>query len=124
MIREVIPAKAEIEPELVWAIMREESHYRVDARSSVGALGLLQIMPATARQLAMERGLRDFEAEDLFDPRTNIMLGSTYLSQLGKRFDGRMSAAIGSYNAGPRKVSSWLSGDGGKLEDDVWVENL
>jgi soluble lytic murein transglycosylase len=123
-IDEVLPTDAAIEPELVWAIMREESHYRVDARSAVGALGLLQLMPATASQLAKERGLRAFEAEDLFDPRTNIMLGSTYLAQLGERFDGRMSAAIGSYNAGPRKVSSWLEGDGGKLEDDVWVENI
>jgi soluble lytic murein transglycosylase len=123
-IDEVLPTGAAIEPELVWAIMREESHYRVDARSAVGALGLLQLMPATASQLAKERGLSAFEAEDLFDPRTNIMLGSTYLAQLGKRFDGRMSAAIGSYNAGPRKVSSWLEGEGGKLEDDVWVENI
>ena len=124
MIKEVFPANASIEPELVWAIMREESHYRVDARSAVGALGLLQLMPSTAGQLAKERNLEGFEAEDLFDPRTNIMLGSTYLSQLGNRFDGRMSAAIGSYNAGPRKVSSWLKGEGGKLEDDVWVENI
>jgi soluble lytic murein transglycosylase len=123
-IDEVFPTGAAIEPELVWAIMREESHYRVDARSAVGALGLLQLMPATARELAKERGLSTFEAEDLFDPRTNIMLGSTYLAQLGKRFDGRTSAAIGSYNAGPRKVSSWLEGEGGKLEDDVWVENI
>jgi len=123
-IDEVFPTGASIEPELVWAIMREESHYRVDARSAVGALGLLQLMPATASQLAKERGLQAFEAEDLFDPRTNIMLGSTYLAQLGNRFEGRMSAAIGSYNAGPRKVSSWLQGEAGKLEDDVWVENI
>ncbi len=123
-IDEVFPTGAAIEPELVWAIMREESHYRVDARSAVGALGLLQLMPSTASQLAKERGLTAFEAGDLFDPRINILLGSTYLAQLGKRFDGRMSAAIGSYNAGPRKVSSWLVGDAGKLDDDVWVENI
>lgn len=123
-IDEVFPTGASIEPELVWAIMREESHYRVDARSAVGALGLLQLMPATASQLAKERGLQSFEAEDLFDPKTNIMLGSTYLAQLGNRFEGRMSAAIGSYNAGPRKVASWLKGEGGRLEDDVWVENI
>ena len=76
MIDEVFPSGATIERELVWAIMREESHYRVDARSSVGALGLLQLMPATATQLAKEQGLDSFEAEDLFDPRTNITLGS------------------------------------------------
>ena len=124
MIDEVFPRGAAIEPELVWAIMREESHYRVDARSAVGALGLLQLMPATAAQLATEQGLESFETEDLFDPKINITLGSAYLAQLGKRFDGRMSAAIGSYNAGPRKVSAWLRGEGGRLEDDVWVENI
>jgi soluble lytic murein transglycosylase-like protein len=89
--------------ELVWAIIREESHYRVDARSVVGALGLLQLMPKTAAQLATKQGLDSFESEDLFDPRTNITLGSAYLAQLGTRFDGRMSAAIGSYNAGPTR---------------------
>ena len=113
-----------IEPELVLAIMREESHYRVDARSVVGALGLLQLMPETANQLAQEKGLDAFETEDLFDPRINIMLGSTYLLQLGNRFEGRISAVIGSYNAGPNRVASWLRGEAGVIEDDIWVENI
>jgi soluble lytic murein transglycosylase len=123
-IAEVFPKDASIEPELVWAIMREESHYRVDARSAVGAMGLLQLMPTTAAQLAKENGMPNFVAEDLFTPRTNITLGSAYLDQLSTRFDGRMSAAIGSYNAGPRRVSSWLRGDAKELEDDIWVENI
>ena len=123
-IQEVFPKEAKIEPELVWAIMREESHYRVDARSSVGALGLLQLMPTTAAQLARENGISDFESEDLFDPRTNITLGAIYLDQLATRFDGRLSAAIGSYNAGGRRVSTWLQGDAGTLDDDVWVEDI
>lgn len=124
LIDEVFPSGAAIDRELVWAIMREESHYRVDARSSVGALGLLQLMPETAAQLAKQQGLEAFETGDLFDPKTNIRLGAAYLAQLGQRFDGRMSAAIGSYNAGPSKVSAWLRGDGGQQEDDVWVENI
>jgi soluble lytic murein transglycosylase len=124
LIQEIVPSEASIDPELVWAIMREESHYQVDARSAVGALGLLQLMPTTAAQLATKQGLDSFETEDLFDPRTNITLGSAYLAQLGTRFDGRMSAAIGSYNAGPNKVSTWLRGAAGRLEDDVWVENI
>jgi soluble lytic murein transglycosylase len=124
LIEEVFPSGASIDPELVWAIMREESHYRVDARSAVGALGLLQLMPTTAAQLATKQGFESFETEDLFDPKTNITLGSAYLAQLGSRFDGRMSAAVGSYNAGPNKVSAWLRGEDGRLEDDVWVENI
>lgn len=120
----VFPEDAAIEPALVWAIMREESHYRVDARSAVGALGLLQLMPETAAQLARERGLSDFVPERLFEPETNIALGAAYLDQLASRFDGRLSAAIGSYNAGPRKVASWLEGDARRLDDDVWVEAI
>ena len=104
--------------------MREESHYRVDARSAVGALGLLQLMPSTASQLARENDRPDFVVEDLFDPETNIALGARYLDQLSRRFDGRLSAAIASYNAGPRRVSTWLRGDAKALEDDVWVENI
>lgn len=123
-ISAVFPEEASIEPELVWAIMREESHYRVDARSAVGALGLLQLMPDTAAQLAREKGIEGFEPEDLFDPRTNITLGASYLDQLSTRFDGRLSAAIGSYNAGPRRVSGWLRGAAEHLDDDVWVENI
>jgi soluble lytic murein transglycosylase-like protein len=123
-ISEVFPKEASIEPELVLAIMREESHYRVDARSSVGALGLLQLMPKTAAELAKKKGIEGFELTDLFDARTNITLGAAYLDQLARRFDGRMSAAIGSYNAGPSRVSQWLTADAKKLDDDVWVENI
>lgn len=119
-----LSAEPSIDPELVWAIMREESHYRVDARSAVGALGLLQLMPTTAEELAREKGLTKFSPEDLFDPQTNILLGATYLEQLGTRFDGRMSAAVGSYNAGPYRVSTWLEGEQAEWEDDVWVENI
>ena len=123
-IAAVLPENPSIEPELVWAIMREESHYRVDARSAVGAIGLLQLMPTTAAEIARKNGMKGFETEDLFDPTTNITLGATYLDQLGARFDGRMSAAIGSYNAGAYRVSTWLRGDAAALEDDVWVENI
>lgn len=123
-IEAVFPKDASIAPALVQAIMREESHYRVDARSSVGALGLLQLMPSTAAQLAREHDRPDFAVEDLFDPETNIALGARYLDQLVRRFDGRLSAAIASYNAGPRRVSTWLRGDAAGIEDDVWVENI
>lgn len=123
-LESAFPPQASIQRELVWAIMREESHYRPDARSAVGAIGLLQLMPTTASQVALEIGRPDFEEADLFDPHTNIALGAAYLDQLATRFDGRLSAAIGSYNAGPRRVSTWLDGDAKDQEDDVWVENI
>jgi soluble lytic murein transglycosylase len=124
IIEEVSPPNAVIETTLVWAIMREESSYRPGVTSSAGARGLLQIMPSTGAQLAQETGRTEFDPDDLYQPRVNIELGTLYLNQLGRRFQGRLSAAISSYNAGPRVVSSWLQGAPAERDDDVWVEDI
>ena len=108
--------------ELVYAIMREESGYRPAVVSPVGARGLLQIMIPTGEQLARDRGLEAFDADDLFVPRTNILLGSHYLTQLSRQFRGQASSSIASYNAGPEAVSSWTRTD--DTEDDEWVEAI
>jgi soluble lytic murein transglycosylase len=112
-----------IEPALVYAIMREESGYQADALSVVGARGLTQIMPDTGRRLASDLGVASFDPSELFVPERNIELGAFYLSQLLQRFDGRASAAIASYNAGPEAVARWLAA-GGTAEDDEWVEAI
>ena len=101
--------------------MREESGYRPAVVSTVGARGLLQIMPETGERLARDVGLPAFSAEDLFLPRINIRLGSTYLRQLLERFGGQKSAAIASYNAGPSAVARWLDPS---VEDDEWIEAI
>ncbi len=124
IVRDVFPRNAVIAPELVWAIMREESGYRPWITSSAGARGLLQIMPETGEQLAKRNGLADFDPNDLYTPEVNIQLGAAYLDELSRRFPDRLSAAIGSYNAGPRAVSSWLVGDRANRDDDVWVEDI
>jgi soluble lytic murein transglycosylase len=124
IVRDVFPKNAIIDPALVWAIMREESGYRPWITSSAGARGLLQIMPATGEQLARKNGLRDFDPDDLYTPKVNIQLGAAYLEELGRRFPGRLSAAIGSYNAGPRAVNGWLRGEQKNREDDAWVEDI
>ena len=124
LIEEVSPPDAVIETALVWSIMREESGYRPGVTSSAGARGLLQIMPTTGEQLARETGRTEFDPDDLYQPRVNIELGTLYLDQLGRRFPGRLSAAISSYNAGPRAVSSWLQGPLAERDDDVWVEDI
>jgi soluble lytic murein transglycosylase len=111
-----------LEPELVYSIMREESGYRPEVVSISGARGLLQLMPSTAERLATQVRLDPFSADDLFDPGVNIRLGATYLQQLLDRFDGRRSAAIGSYNAGPDPVARWLAA--ADTEDDEWVESI
>jgi len=116
-------AGASVEPALVYAVMREESGYRPEVVSIVGARGLLQIMPETGARLARDAGLDPFEAEDLFEPRVNIRLGARYLGQLGRRFGGRESAAIGSYNAGPTAVARWLR-ERPDEADDAWVESV
>jgi soluble lytic murein transglycosylase len=112
-----------MEPELVFAVMREESGYREEVVSAVGARGLLQIMPDTGLELAQELGLAAFDADDLFVAEVNLRLGVHYLARLSDRFDGRTSATIGSYNAGPSAVARWL-GERGSLDDDEWVEAI
>jgi soluble lytic murein transglycosylase len=112
-----------VDAALVLSIMREESGFHAAIVSPVGARGLLQIMEPTGRRLAEAVGQGDFDADDLFDPQTNIRLGSYYLKELSELFEGRLSAAIASYNAGPEAVSRWLE-DGGELEDDEWVEAI
>jgi soluble lytic murein transglycosylase len=113
-----------VDPALVLSIMREESGFQPQVVSPNGARGLLQIMASTGERLARSVGQEDFCAEDLFQPEVNIRLGSHYLEELTRQFEGRLSAAIASYNAGPERVSQWMS-DGRELgEDDEWVESI
>jgi soluble lytic murein transglycosylase len=102
--------------------MREESGFRAEIVSPVGARGLLQIMVETGRQLAEQHGVEEFAGDDLFDPGTNIDLGARYLTDLARLFEGRTSASIASYNAGPDVVSKWEPG--ASVADDEWVEAI
>ncbi len=110
-------------PAVVYAVMREESGYRPKVLSVVGARGLTQIMPSTGERLAKGLGLAGFHPDDLLVPETNLNLGAYYLSRLLARMEGRISAAVASYNAGPAAVERWLRRDGG-LDDDVFVESI
>jgi soluble lytic murein transglycosylase len=112
-----------VPPALLNAVMREESGFRPGALSTAGARGLTQIMPATAERLAESLGLPGLEPEDLFTPAQNLLLGAHYLEQLLERFDGRISAAVASYNAGPAAVERWIEKHP-DLEDDEWVEAI
>jgi soluble lytic murein transglycosylase len=112
-----------IDPALLNAVMREESGFRPKALSTVGARGLTQIMPATGESLAESLGLPDYDVDDLFTPARNLLLGAHYLEQMVERFDGRTSAVIASYNAGPEAVAQWIEARPGE-EDDEWVEAI
>lgn len=116
-------AQRRVSPQVLWAVVREESGYRPRVVSISGARGLAQIMPATGRQLARELGQRQFHADELFGPARNLELAAHYLESLLARFDGRLSAAVASYNAGPGAVAGWLR-ENGALSDDEWVEAI
>ncbi len=115
-------AEGDVDPELVYSIMREESGYRPKVISPVGARGLLQIMRQTGKELAGRSGRGSFDPDDLFDPRTNIELGSFYLGELSRLFPTKLSASIASYNAGPHVVENWIESD--QRPDDEWVESI
>lgn len=122
LVESATRAPGSVHPELVYAIMREESGYRPKVISPVGARGLLQIMRETGALLAAKLGRASFHPDDLFDPAINIELGSSYLGELGARFPKRLSASVASYNAGPHVVADWAP-EGGR-PDDEWVESI
>lgn len=98
-----------VDPYLIAAIIREESQYDVKAVSRVGAIGLMQVMPATANNVAQRVGLPAVGRDDLFDQETNIRIGVRYVEQLLEQFSGNLVYTIASYNAGPVAVANWIA---------------
>jgi soluble lytic murein transglycosylase len=107
---------------LIYAVMRQESQFNSDARSPVGAVGLMQLMPETAQRAADELGLKA-QPERLEQAPYNLQLGAFYLSKLLKTFQHRVVLALAAYNAGPLAVSRWLAG-GRNLDADLWVARI
>ncbi len=97
----------QIPPELIWAIMKEESHFNSKALSPVGAMGLMQIIPQTGYEIAQDLNLSTYATEDLLKPLINLRFGSHYLSKLSHQFSGNMIQTIAAYNAGPLAVERW-----------------
>jgi len=117
-------AKArEIHPSWVFAITRQESAFMADARSPVGATGLMQLMPATAKETARRFDIPLSSHQQVLNPSTNIQLGAAYLSQIYGQFKGNRVLASAAYNAGPGRVRQWLR-NAEHLPFDVWVENI
>jgi soluble lytic murein transglycosylase len=109
--------------ELIWGIMRAESHFRFDAQSPVGALGLMQLMPFTGRKVADLLNIKAFETRSLLNPDTNIRLGSRYLQRLVEKFSGKVPLVAASYNAGPHRVYAWVR-NFGSLDMDEFIEHI
>lgn len=97
-----------VDPYLVFAIMRVESQFNPEAVSGRGAVGLMQLMPETARWAACQLGIKDYAVQRLFEPEINIQLGCWYLSDLCREFQGRLPLVMAAYNAGRGNVRDWL----------------
>lgn len=107
----------------VYGVTRQESAFATNARSHAGAMGLMQLMPATAKQVAQEIGTQ-YDRWRLLDPDVNIRFGTHYLSKLHRRFDQNRVLATAAYNAGPHRVKRWLNGLSQAVQHDVWVEQI
>ncbi|WP_263141732.1 transglycosylase SLT domain-containing protein [Pseudomonas sp. RIT-PI-AD] len=107
----------------IFAITRQESAFMDDARSQVGAMGLMQLMPGTAKETARKFSIPLASPQQAIDPDLNIQLGAAYLSQVHAQFNGNRVLASAAYNAGPGRVRQWLKG-ANHLAFDVWVENI
>ncbi|HMS27469.1 MAG TPA: transglycosylase SLT domain-containing protein [Burkholderiaceae bacterium] len=111
-----------LDPAYVYGLIRQESRFIMDARSGVGASGLMQVMPATARWTAKRIGLTNFSADQINDRETNIAIGTGYLKLVLDDFAGSMPLAAAAYNAGPNRPRVWRNG--AVVETAIWAENV
>ncbi len=96
----------DLEPALIAAVIYQESRFRPDARSSSGAIGLMQLLPETAKGIALRTGGNRFEVDDLYEPELNIRYGSWYLRHLLDKYRDERNA-LAAYNAGQANVDTW-----------------
>jgi soluble lytic murein transglycosylase len=96
-----------IDASFVHAVMRQESAYNPYARSPVGAVGLLQLMPTTAKAVARRNGIRRFRESQLTEPRMNLRLGIAYMQDLARIWNGHQALILANYNAGPGPTRRW-----------------
>ena len=116
-----------LDPAYVYGLIRQESRFVMDARSGVGASGLMQVMPATAKWTARKIGMNSFTADQITDRDTNIAIGTGYLKLVLDSFEGSMPLAAAAYNAGPSRSRRWRApndGAGPVLEGAIWAENV
>jgi len=108
---------------LVYGLIRRESTFDKHARSPVGARGLMQIMPATGKQIANRLKEKWKSAAILYEPEVNVRFGTDYFQMLLERFDGNPVLAMAAYNAGPHRVNRWLP-QGTEMTADNWIETI
>jgi len=123
---EAVVAKTSMESglsqSLIWSIIRQESAFNVKAISRVGAQGLMQLRPSTAREVAHKYKISEGDP-DLLNPEVNIRLGALYLRKLTQRFGDNYAIVAAAYNAGPSRVAGWLK----RIpfdKADLWIETI
>ena len=120
---ESFSSQASISSTWAYGIARSESLFMRDVKSRAGAVGLMQLMPATGRDVAKELNLPYLGLATLVDPESNIRLGTSYLGQMAQRYGGNQVLATAAYNAGPHRVDRWLP-EKGTIDARVWIENI
>jgi soluble lytic murein transglycosylase len=119
-----------VDPALIYGLIRQESRFVADIQSHVGAAGLMQLMPATARWTAKRIGMSDFTSDQVQAVEINTRLGAAYLKYVLDEFGGNVALAAAAYNAGPHRVRQWraaMAGDTGvttPLDVAIWSENI
>ena len=123
-----------IDPVLLRSLTRQESAFNLRAVSTSNAMGLMQMIPPTAQEIAKKLGLKISLPDDMFRPEINIPMGSFYVSQMLDQFKGNIPFALAAYNAGPYRLKNWIEGrddikslpeKGSNLpEDELWFDEL
>ncbi|RME16075.1 MAG: hypothetical protein D6797_05260 [Bdellovibrio sp.] len=122
-----------LDPLLILGLIRQESSFRAKGQSGAGALGLMQLMPLTAREVARNLRKKITLPEDLFQPSTNILFGTLYLSRMYRAFNGNVPLALAAYNVGIGNIRKWQSSREAELffqtndsspQNEIWIEEL
>ena len=108
----------------VYGLIRQESRFIKNAQSYVGASGLMQLMPSTAKYVAKKIGMLQFKQDQINDIRTNLRLGTSYLNMVLGNLDGSQALATAAYNAGPSRPRSWRSTLPGPVEGAIFAETI
>ena len=115
-------ARAGLDEAWVYGLIRQESRFMAEVRSSAGAMGLMQLMPGTAQWVAGKLGLRNWRWGSVTDPDTNIQFGTYYLRHVQDFLDGNAVLATAAYNAGPGRARQWRPER--TMDAAIWAENI
>jgi hypothetical protein len=124
IITDEVSKSLKIDPMLVHALIKQESHYQKTIVSKAGAVGLMQVMPYTAKAIAKSLNMRPPRIHDLYQPDTNIKLGVNYMESVFAQFDNNIIFAVASYNAGPTIVKVWKNKFQTYRDADEFIESI